>query len=154
MISQDQINSFYEALAKNDKEFIRAVKQFIKLGIRLSKNAPELNEILDEMDGVYQTHITDVNYHFYFKIKDREAEFHEGIHDSPDFSVWVTKELTVKMLSRELTGVDAYMKGIIKARGSLTQGFKYIKFYRNLTNYLMRQNDGLSEKRKETGKDE
>jgi len=44
--------------------------------------------------------------------------------------------LIIDILKGNVMGTEAYMKGVIEAHGSLTQGLRYIKLYRLLFCYF------------------
>lgn len=139
MLELNRVKSFYRLLEEGDSTFIKTVERFIKFGIKIIQDNEELLEELDNLEGIYQSFITDLEYNFFFQIKDKIINFQNGIHPEADFKIYVSKALLIKMFKQDLGGVDAYMRGLIKSKGSLTLGFNYIKFFRLFTKFLLSQ---------------
>ena len=98
-------------------------------------------EIID-YDDIYQISITDINYHFWFKVSNGTIRYKKGINRGASFRVKYKKDIFIKILKREMNGTDAYMKGKIKVDGDLTQGLRFIKLFRIFIKYI---NNGIKE---------
>jgi hypothetical protein len=123
-------------LEKKDEEFIAILDKIIKMGVGLVQNTEELREEILDHDYIYQIIISDINFNFWLKVSKGSILYKKGINSNATFKVHYTKEILIKILKREIYGSEAYMKGIIKVDGSLTQGLRYIKLFRLLLKYL------------------
>ena len=129
-------------LEKNTEEFITALEKIIRLGVSTIKTTEELREEIIDYDDIYQISITDINYHFWFKVSNGTIMYKKGINRGASFRVRYGKDIFIKILKREMYGTDAYMKGKIKVDGDLTQGLRFIKLFRMLIKYI---NNGIKE---------
>jgi len=127
-------------LEKNTEEFITALEKIIRLGVSTIKTTEELREEIIDYDDIYQISITDINYHFWFKVSNGTIMYKKGINRGASFRVRYGKDIFIKILKREMYGTDAYMKGKIKVDGDLTQGLRFIKLFRMLIKYI---NNGI-----------
>ena len=123
-------------LEKKDEEFIAILDKIIKMGVGLVQNTEELREEILDHDYIYQIIISDINFNFWLKVSKGNILYKKGINPNATFKVYYTKDILIKILKREMYGSEAYMKGIIKVDGSLTQGLRYIKLFRLLLKYL------------------
>ncbi len=62
----------------------------------------------------------------YIKIKGGEASFHEGNHESPDFTLKCQGEVFMKILSGELDAYVAYLDNQINLEGPISEAVKLI----------------------------
>ena len=127
-------------LEKNTEEFITALEKIIRLGVSTIKTTEELREEIIDYDDIYQISITDINYHFWFKVSNGTIMYKKGINRGASFRVRYGKDIFIKILKREMYVTDAYMKGKIKVDGDLTQGLRFIKLFRMLIKYI---NNGI-----------
>ena len=127
-------------LEKNTEEFITALEKIIRLGVSTIKTTEELREEIIDYDDIYQISITDINYHFWFKVSNGTIMYKKGINRGASFRVRYGKDIFIKILKREMYGTDAYMKGKIKVDGDLTQSLRFIKLFRMLIKYI---NNGI-----------
>ncbi|MFX1410996.1 MAG: SCP2 sterol-binding domain-containing protein [Promethearchaeota archaeon] len=136
MLNSKKFNSVIHELEKNDEEFIAILDKIIKLGVNFFQNTEELIEEINDYDYTYQIFVTDINFNFWLKVSRGSIMYKRGIHPKATFKVSYTKEILIKILKREMYGSEAYMKGIIKVDGDLTQGLRYIKVFRLLLKYI------------------
>jgi putative sterol carrier protein len=140
MLDSKGFRSVVHELDKNNEEFITALERIIRLGVTVIKNNEELREEIIEYDDIYQISITDINYHFWIKISNGSIMYKKGINRGASFRVKYHKDIFIKILKREMSGTDAYMKGKIQVDGDLTQGLRFIKLFRMLIKYI---NNGI-----------
>lgn len=62
--------------------------------------------------------------------------YKKGFNRKASFKVKYTKDILIKILKREMDGTDAFMRGLIKVDGDLSQGLRFIKLFRLLLLYL------------------
>ncbi len=136
MLDSKHFNSVINKLENQDEEFIIALDNIIKLGVEVVKNTEEIREEIIDYNDIYQIFITDLNFNFWLKVSKGSIIYKKGINRSASFRVKYTKDLMIKILKRETSGTDAYMRGIIKVNGDLTQGLRFIKLFRIVFNYI------------------
>ena len=142
MLDSKGFRSEIHDLVNNNEEFITALDRIIRLGVSIIKNTEELREEIIDYDDIYQISITDINYHFWFKVSNGTIMYKKGINRGASFRVKYKKDIFIKILKREMNGTDAYMKGKIKVDGDLTQGLRFIKLFRIFIKYI---NNGIKE---------
>ncbi|MDX1798869.1 MAG: SCP2 sterol-binding domain-containing protein, partial [Candidatus Lokiarchaeia archaeon] len=99
-------------------------------------NTEDLREEIEEFNDVYQIIVSDLNFNFWLKISKNSIIYKKGINRNASFTVKYTKDIFIKILKREMYGSDAYMKGLIKVDGDLSQGLRFIKLFRMFLVYL------------------
>ncbi|MFW9881944.1 MAG: SCP2 sterol-binding domain-containing protein [Candidatus Thorarchaeota archaeon] len=140
MLKSKYFRSVVLNLENNTEEFITALEGIIRFGVNIIKNTEELREEILDFDDIYQISITDINYHFWFKILNGTILYKRGVNREATFSIKYKKDLFIKILKREMLGTDAYMKGKIQVDGDLTQGLRFIKLFRIFIKYI---NNGI-----------
>ena len=140
MLDSKSFNSVIHDLENNNGEFIETLDKIIKIGVGIVKTTEDLKEEIIDYNDIYQIFITDVNFNFWFKISKGAMIYKKGVNRDASFRVKYTKDILIKILTREMYGTDAYMKGIIKVDGDLTQGLRFIKLFRMIIAYI---NNGI-----------
>ncbi|MFX0153137.1 MAG: SCP2 sterol-binding domain-containing protein [Candidatus Hodarchaeota archaeon] len=120
----------------HNKEFIAILDKIINFAINKFKTTEELREEVLDYNDVYQIMITDINFNFWLKLSNGSIIYKKGINRSALVRIKYTKDILVKILKREMDGLDAFMKGIIKVDGDLSQGLRFTKLFRLFIKYL------------------
>ncbi|MFX0104664.1 MAG: SCP2 sterol-binding domain-containing protein [Candidatus Hodarchaeota archaeon] len=136
MLDSKNFNSVIHDLENQDEEFIESLDRVISFAVSIIKNTEELREEIVDYDDIYQIILTDINFNFWLKISNGLIIYKKGINKSASFRVKYTKDILVKILKSEMYGTDAFMKGIIKVDGDLSQGLRFIKLFRIFLEYL------------------
>jgi len=136
MLNSKSYSSVIHYLENHDEEFIATLDKIIKFAVNKFKITEELREEIIEYDDIYQIIITDIDFNFWLNISNGSIIYKKGINRSASFRIRYTKDILVKILKREMYGTDAYMKGIIKVDGDLSQGLRFIKLFRLFIKYL------------------
>lgn len=136
MLNSKHFNSVLNNLETYDEEFVEVLDKIIKLGVSVARNTEELREEIIDYDAVYQIYITDLNFNFWLKINKGSIIYKKGINRSASFRVKYTKDLIIKILKREMSGTDAFMRGLIKVDGDLAEGIRFTKLFRLFFKYL------------------
>lgn len=136
MLDSKKFNSVIHELENKEEEFIAILDKIIKMGVNFLQNTEELREEIMDYDYICQILIYDINFKFWLKVSRGSIMYKRGINPNATFRVNYTKDIIIKILKREMYGSEAYMKGIIKVDGDLTQGLRYIKVFRLLLKYI------------------
>ena len=136
MLNSKSFSSVIHDLENHDGEFIAVLDKIIKFAVTKFKSTEELREEIAEYDDIFQIIITDINFNFWLSVSNSSMIYKKGINRSATFRIIYTKEIFVKILKREMYGTDAFMKGLIKADGDLSQGLRFIKLFRLFMKYL------------------
>lgn len=136
MFDSKKFNSVIHELENKEEEFIAILDKIIKMGVNFLQNTEELREEIMDYDYIYQILVSDINFKFWLKVSRGSIMYKRGINPNATFRVSYTKDIMIKILKREMYGSEAYMKGIIKVDGDLTQGLRYIKVFRLLLKYI------------------
>ena len=140
MMTQEPIGSLIELLEKDKEHFIPILEKFIKAGVAIVNNAIELREEISGYEDTYQTFILDAGYNYCLTVRDGKLEYSKGINPEATFNVSYTRDLIIKVLKKEISGTDAFMKGKLRVDGDLSQGLHYIKIFRLFLEYLEKVN--------------
>ncbi|MFX1493141.1 MAG: SCP2 sterol-binding domain-containing protein [Promethearchaeota archaeon] len=141
MANHDPINSLLDILEKDASQFTKVLDRIIKIGVKIFNSTEELQEELVGFDDIYQTYITDIDFNYWLKVTNGKIEYKKGVNPDAPFKMNYTKDMIVKILKREISGTDAFMRGEINIEGSLTQGLRYIKLFRTFFKYVQKRNN-------------
>jgi putative sterol carrier protein len=136
MLDSKKFELVIHQLEKKDEEFVAVLDKIIRIGVDIVQNTEELREEILDYDYIYQISIKDIDFNFWLKVSKGTILYKKGLNNNATFKVSYTKDIIIKILKREMYGSEAYMKGIIKVDGDLTQGLRYIKIFRMLLKYL------------------
>jgi hypothetical protein len=140
MSGHNPIISILENLEGNGVKFELALDKIIKAVVKIINRTEELKEELISYDGIYQTHVIDIDFNYWLEVSDGSLHYEKGINPQALFAINFTKDLIIKILREEISGTDAFMKGKINVEGSLSQGLRYIKLFRIFEKYLRKKN--------------
>ncbi len=136
MLNSKNFNTVIHQLEHQDDEFITLLDKIINFIVFKFKTTEELREEIANYNDIYQIIIKDVNFDFWLEIYDGSIIYNKGINRNASFRVTYPKDILIKILKREMNGTDAYMKGIIKVNGNLSQGLRFMKLFRMFLLYL------------------
>ncbi|MFX1322023.1 MAG: SCP2 sterol-binding domain-containing protein [Promethearchaeota archaeon] len=136
MLDSKKFNSVIHELENKEEEFIAILDKIVKIGVNFVQNTEELREEIMDYDYIYQIQVSDINFNFWLKVSRGSIMYKRGINPNATFRVIYTKDIIIKILKYKMYGYEAYMKGIIKVDGDLTQGLRYIKVFRLLLKYI------------------
>ena len=136
MLDSKGFRSVIHDLESNNEEFITALNRFIMLAVSIIKNTEDISEEIIDYDDIYQILITDINFNFWIRVSNGTIIYKKGINRESSFRVKYKKDIFIKILKREMSGTDAFMKGKIKVDGNLTQGLRFIKLFRLLLKFI------------------
>ena len=136
MLDSKGFRSVIHDLESNNEEFITALNRFIMLAVSIIKNTDDIREEIIDYDDIYQILITDINFNFWIRVSNGTIIYKKGINRESSFRVKYKKDIFIKILKREMSGTDAFMKGKIKVDGNLTQGLRFIKLFRLLLKFI------------------
>lgn len=136
MLDSKGFRSVIHGLESNNEEFIEALNRFIMLAVSIIKNTEDIREEILDYDDIYQIFITDINFNFWIRISNGTIIYKKGINREAFFRVKYKKDIFIKIIKREMSGTDAFMKGKIKVDGNLTQGLRFIKLFRLLLKFI------------------
>ncbi|MFW9900454.1 MAG: SCP2 sterol-binding domain-containing protein [Candidatus Thorarchaeota archaeon] len=136
MLNSKSYNSVIHYLENHDEEFIAVLEKIIKFAVNKFKNTEELREEIVDFDDIYQIIVTDVNFNFWLKVANGLIIYKNGINRSASVKIMYTKDTFVRILKREISGIDAFMKGVIKVDGELSQGLRFTKLFQLFMKYL------------------
>jgi putative sterol carrier protein len=140
MLDKSSLNSIFNGLLEDNQKFASVIDRIINAGVSLINNTEELREELVGFNGIYQTYIEDADFNYWFKVSDNKLEYKKGEHPDAPFSCYFTKESFIKIMKRELSGTEEFLKGRLRVGGDLSQGLKYVKFHRMFFKYLQLKN--------------
>ena len=136
MLNSKSFNSVLNNIDNHDGELIVVLEKLIKFAVDKFINTEDLREEIEDYKDIYQIIITDLDFNFWLKVSNGSIFYKKGINRSASFTVKYTKEILIKILKREMYGTDAFMKGLIKVDGDLSQGLRFIKLFRMFLVYL------------------
>ena len=126
-------NSIIDELETEDTEIITTFTRFLEFSINFIQNTQELREEILDFDNIYQFYVNDINFELWMKISKGSIIYKKGIDDNSDLRIFLTKNLLLRLLKQDITITEAYMKGLLKIQGNISQTVKFrnlIRFYR------------------------
>ena len=146
MVSKNELSSIFKSVLEDNEKFISITDRIINAGVQLINKTDELKEELIGFDGIYQTYIYDADFNYWFEVIGGKLLYKKGVHPNAPFSCFFSKELFLKILMREVSGADEFLKGRLRVDGNLSQGLKYVKFARTFFKYLQLKNGNNNHK--------
>ncbi|MFX1379259.1 MAG: SCP2 sterol-binding domain-containing protein [Promethearchaeota archaeon] len=136
MLNTKNLNLVLSDLKNNDTELKIVLDKFIKFAVDKFISTEDLREEIEDYNDIYQIYIRDLDFNFWLKVSNNSVIYKKGINRNASFAVNYTKDILIKILKREMNGTDAFMKGLIKVDGDLSQGLRFMKLFRLFFLYL------------------
>jgi putative sterol carrier protein len=133
-------------LLNGDNESIVILDKFIKSIVNIIEKTEELKEELIDFNETYQFHITDLNFSFWINAIKKQITYEMGINEDATLRVFFTKDILSKVLTKEMGGIEAYMKGLIKIKGNLSHAIKIKNYLSHLIKYLLNHSESINVK--------
>jgi len=124
MIDSNTIVMMLNSLESTESKFISTLDELIKLGITIANSSKEIYEDLKLYeDTIYHMYIYDIDYNIWIKIVDGFLTYNNSYYEANSEEIDVihlilTKKVLRKIMTRRIQVADAYMRGLIKIRGS------------------------------------
>lgn len=128
--------------------FKSTIDKFIKIAIKIATDSEDFKDELKLYDDIiYHIYIYDIDYNIWIKKKGTSLSFNNSFYEENSENVEIlhcilTKNLTRKILIRKVQLSDAFMRGLIKINGNLSDAIHA----RNLWKIFLACMDYLAEK--------
>ncbi len=123
-------------LSFDEERFSKAIDKYLGLCLRVIKDLKEFREELEDIDEIYWICLTDINFSLWLKVSKGIVEYGIGKPEKAQFECEMTKKVLIKIMTRQISGLDAFMRGVIKTKGNLSQGIRFIKLFRLFHQYV------------------
>ena len=124
MIDSNTIVMMLNSLESTESKFKSMLDELIKLGITIANNSKEIYEDLKLYeDAIYHMYIYDIDYNIWIKIVEGFLTYNNSYYEANSEEINIihlilTKKILRKIMTRRIQVTDAYMRGLIKIRGS------------------------------------
>jgi len=133
----ESIYSILKSLLKVDNdEFKNLLDKYLQNVMNLFANLNEIKQNFSDTDDIYQFHITDIEFQFWFRIKEGTLSYSEGFNKNYDIKFKLTKEVFLKIITLQIETYDAYMRGLVKSEGELSYVIQFRNFFNEMTEYI------------------
>jgi hypothetical protein len=136
VLSTYSIDTIIDKLGDSDQDVVRILDNFINFGIKLIQTTDELLEEIIDFDAIYQFYITDLRFNFWIGVSKGKITYKKGLNNDRSIQIYFTRDLIIKIFRGEISGTEAYMKGLMKVKGNLSHAFKVKNFLRLLVDYM------------------
>jgi len=148
MIDSNTIVMILNSLESPKNSFKATIDKFIKVAIKIALQSEVFKDELElYKDIVYHIYIYDIDYNIWIKKKGTSLSFNNSCYEENSENLEIlhcilTKNSMRKILVRKILVSDAFMKGLIKINGNLSDAIHA----RNLWKLLLDCMDYLAEK--------
>ncbi|MFX1445170.1 MAG: hypothetical protein ACFFHV_17285 [Promethearchaeota archaeon] len=129
-------DSIVEQLTDPKQNTADIIDRFIKFVVKLVNSAEEFQVELINKDIIYQMSITDIRFTFCLTVDNGKVIYKRGFNERATLQAEISLDQVIRMLKGELKAMDDYMKGKIKAYGTLDHGLLFIRIFRLFIEYL------------------
>ena len=131
------IYSILKNLLKVDNdEFKNLLDKYLQNVANLFANLNEIKQNFSDSDDIYQICITDIEFQFWFRIKEGTLSYSKGLNKDFDIKFKLTKEILLKIITLQIQTFDAYMRGLVKSEGELSYVIQFRNFFNEMTEYI------------------
>ena len=126
MIDSNAILMMLNSLDSSKNAFKSTLDKFIRLSIKIANETEEFQEELKLFDDkIYHIYISDSDYNIWLKKIGRSVVYNNSYYEenSEGLSVihfFLTKTTMKKVITRKIQAADAFMRGLIKIRGDVS----------------------------------
>ncbi len=150
MIDSNAILMMLNSLESSESTFKSTIDKFIRLGIKIANENEEFHEELKLYDDkMYHIYINDVDYNIWLKkiggsVTYNNSYFEENSEGLGVIHFFLTKNTMKKVITRKIQAPDAFMRGLIKIRGDLSdalQARNLLSLFFTLMDYIANNSD-------------
>ncbi|HUW89370.1 MAG TPA: hypothetical protein VMV43_02495 [Candidatus Nanopelagicaceae bacterium] len=148
MIDSNTILMILNSLESPKTSFKSTIDKFVKIAIKIATDSEDFKDELKLYDDIiYHIYIYDIDYNIWIKKKGTSLSFNNSFYEENSENVEIlhcilTKNITRKILIRKVQLSDAFMRGLIKINGNLSDAIHA----RNLWKLFLACMDYLAEK--------
>jgi len=148
MIDSNTILMILNSLESPKNSFKSTIDKFVKIAIKIATDSEDFKDELKLYDDIiYHIYIYDIDYNIWIKKKGTSLSFNNSFYEENSENVEIlhcilTKNITRKILIRKVQLSDAFMRGLIKINGNLSDAIHA----RNLWKLFLACMDYLAEK--------
>lgn len=129
-------NLIIDELETEDTKTIATITRFLEFSINFIQSTQELREEILDFDNIYQFYVNDINFELWIKISNGSIIYKKGINNNSDLRIFLTKNLLLRLIKQDITITDAYMKGLLKMQGDISQVVKFRNLVRFYSKYV------------------
>ncbi len=85
-----------------------------------------------DTNAIFQFNITD-KFPFYFDISNQECRIYQREHEDPNITLTMNERTFIALMSGEIDGMSAFMKGELKAHGNVILATSLSKLFKRKT---------------------
>ncbi|TFF92764.1 MAG: hypothetical protein EU543_05110 [Promethearchaeota archaeon] len=131
------IYSILKNLLKVDNdEFKNLLDKYLHNVANLFANLNEIKQNFSDTDDIYQFQITDIEFQFWFSLKEGTLSYSKGLNKNYDIKFKLTKEILLKIITLQIEPYDAYMRGLVKSEGEIAYVIQFRNFFNEMTEYI------------------
>ncbi|MBY9010352.1 MAG: hypothetical protein KGD74_10855 [Candidatus Lokiarchaeota archaeon] len=148
MIDSNAILMILNSLESPKNSFKATIDKFIKVAIKIANESEDMKDDLELYDDIiYHIYIYDIDYNIWIKKKGTSLSFNSSFYEENSENVNIlhcilTKNIMRQILIRKVQVPDAFMRGLIKINGNLSDAIHA----RNLWKLFLACMDYLAEK--------
>ena len=126
MIDSNAILVMLNSLDSSKNAFKSTIDKFIRLSIKIANETEEFQEELELFDDkIYHVYINDSDYNIWLKKIGGSVAYNNSYYEenSEGLSVvhfFLTKTTMKNVITRKIQAADAFMRGLIKIRGDIS----------------------------------
>ncbi len=129
-------NLIIDELETEDTKTIATITRFLEFSINFIQSTQELREEILDFDNIYQFYVNDINFELWIKISNGSIIYKKGINNNSDLRIFLTKNLLLRLIKQYITITEAYMKGLLKIQGDISQVVKFRNLVRFYSKYV------------------
>ncbi|MFX0049427.1 MAG: hypothetical protein ACFE8G_14900 [Candidatus Hermodarchaeota archaeon] len=146
MIDSNAILMILNSLESSESTFKSTIDKFIRLGIKIANETEEFSEELKLYDDImYHIYINDIDYNIWLTKTGGSFTYHNSYYEENSEGLrvihfFLTKTIMRKVITRKLKAPDAFMRGLIKIKGEVSDAM----LARNLLSLLFTYMDYIA----------
>jgi hypothetical protein len=146
MLDSNRISIILQSLESTDEQFKASIDKIIKIGLEIANNSEDFK---DEMrcydDFLCHVYVKDVDFNLWIRNNQGRLSYNTYYYENHSSEKRIIhfilrKEILKKIFHQKIYASEAYMKGFIEIKGTLTDAMiiknvlsYFFKLYRNLT---------------------
>ena len=136
MFSPEKLEKILNDLESDKSKFKLVLDKILRFAIETYNSVEELQEELVDIDDTYQAYVDDTDMQYWIKVSDGKIEYQQGVIENTSVQAWLSSDIIIDILKGKAIGSELFMKGVIRAKGSLSNGLRYINLYRQFFKYI------------------
>lgn len=136
MINVEKFQSMINTFLSKDITLATDMDHLLEKSIEILGKMPEVKDMFRDYNYIYQFTIPELSFDYWIHLKEGEFTYQRGFNPEYSIRFEIPNLAVYDILKGKIEAFEAYMKGIIKAEGTIDDLFRFKNVFRQVCLYI------------------